>query len=119
MATETAVLPYFARTIQQSVLDGTNGLSIAANHVHIVGLCKSVKNAKAHRTDIFAIAQLSCFSRVHLRPMLPDSAAPCKDSRSFVGVERSFADIFTAALLGLYIDGPSRASVVLSISDGC
>jgi len=27
----------------------------------IVGLCKSVKNAKAHREDIFAIAQLSCY----------------------------------------------------------
>jgi len=35
---------------------------LAANHVRIVGLCKSVKNAKAHRADIFAIAQLSCLS---------------------------------------------------------
>jgi len=33
---------------------------LAANHVHIVRLCKSVKNAKAHRMDIFAIEQLSC-----------------------------------------------------------
>jgi len=33
---------------------------LAANHVRIVGLCKSVKNAKAHCADIFAIAQLSC-----------------------------------------------------------
>jgi len=33
---------------------------IAANHVPIVRLCKSVKNAKAHRVDIIAIAQLSC-----------------------------------------------------------
>jgi len=30
--------------------------------VRIVGLCKSVKNAKAHHADIFAIAQLSCFT---------------------------------------------------------
>jgi len=35
---------------------------LAANHVHIVGLCKSAKNAKVHRTDIFAIAQLSGYS---------------------------------------------------------
>jgi len=34
---------------------------LAANHVRIVRLCKSVKNAKAHRADIFAIAQLFCF----------------------------------------------------------
>ena len=33
---------------------------LAANHVRIVGLCKSVKNAKAHRADMFAIAQVSC-----------------------------------------------------------
>jgi len=32
---------------------------LAANYVRIVGLCKSVKNAKVHRADIFAIAQLS------------------------------------------------------------
>ena len=34
---------------------------LAVNHVLIVGLCKSVKNSKVHRVDIFAIAQLSCF----------------------------------------------------------
>jgi len=33
---------------------------LGANHVRIVGLCKCVKNAKAHRADIFAIAQFSC-----------------------------------------------------------
>ena len=36
---------------------------LAANHVRIFGLCKSVKNAKAHRADIFVIAQISWFSR--------------------------------------------------------
>jgi len=29
----------FTQTAQRSVLDGMNGLSIAANHVCIVGLC--------------------------------------------------------------------------------
>jgi len=35
---------------------------VAVNYVRFVGLCKSVKNAKAHHADIFAIAQLSCFA---------------------------------------------------------
>jgi len=42
----------FARTAQQSVLDGTNGLSSFKPCVY----CRIV-----HRTDIFVIAQLSCF----------------------------------------------------------
>jgi len=37
---------------------------LAVNRVRIVRLCKSVKNAKAHRVDIFAIAQLSCLNCV-------------------------------------------------------
>ena len=37
---------------------------LAANHVCIVELRKSVKNAKVHGADIFAIAQLSCQNRV-------------------------------------------------------
>jgi len=54
-ATETAVnfCLTFARTAQQSVLDGTNGLSgfKPCPYCH----CQIV-----HRADIFAIAQLSC-----------------------------------------------------------
>ena len=46
----------FARTAQQSVLDGTKLDFLAANHVRIVGLIH-----KAHRAAIFAIAQLSCY----------------------------------------------------------
>ena len=42
----------FARTSQQSVLDGTNGLSSFKPCAY----CRIV-----HRADIFAIAQLSCF----------------------------------------------------------
>ena len=34
---------------------------LAANYVRTVELCKSVKYAQAHRADIFAIAQLSCY----------------------------------------------------------
>jgi len=37
---------------------------LAVIHVHIVGLCKSVKNAKVHHADIFVIAQLSCLDTV-------------------------------------------------------
>jgi len=44
-------LPYFARTAQQSVLDGTNGLSSFKPCAY----CRIV-----HRADIFVIAQLSC-----------------------------------------------------------
>ena len=49
----------FARTGQQSVLDGTNGLS-SSTAVCIVGLC-----GHAHCTVVFAIAQLSCYNLVH------------------------------------------------------
>jgi len=35
---------------------------LTANQMRNVGLCKSVKNAKAHHAEIFAIAQLSCFT---------------------------------------------------------
>jgi len=38
---------------------------LAANHVHVVGLID-----KAHRTVIFAIAQLSCFKAYCLWPWL-------------------------------------------------
>jgi len=47
---------------------------LAANHVRIVGLCTSLKNATAHRADILAILQLSCTTRRrpragYIRPM--------------------------------------------------
>jgi len=38
---------------------------LAANHVRVVGLCQSDNNAKAHRADIFAIAQLSCLKMLN------------------------------------------------------
>jgi len=41
----------FARTVQQSVLDGTDGLSSSKPFAY----CRIV-----HRADMFAIAQLSC-----------------------------------------------------------
>jgi len=51
-ATETAVFCLiFARTAQQLVLDGTNGLSSFKSCAY----CRIV-----HRADIFAIARLSC-----------------------------------------------------------
>jgi len=50
-ATETAVLPNFARTTQQTVLDGTNRLYSSEPRAY----CRIV-----HHADIFAIAQLSC-----------------------------------------------------------
>ena len=58
----------FARTAQQPVLDGTNGLSSFKPCAY----CRIV-----HRADIFAIAQLSCFmltavitcyDNMHVRP---------------------------------------------------
>jgi len=57
-----------ARTAQQSVLDGTNGLSSSKPCAY----CRIV-----HRADIFAIAQLSCFTSF-LQPLM----------RSFVTVRQ-------------------------------
>jgi len=48
----------FARTAQQSVLDGTNRLSCFKRCAY----CRIV-----HRADIFAIAQLSCLSKLVIR----------------------------------------------------
>jgi len=52
----------FARTAQQLVLDGTNGLSSSKPCMCVLSVCGQV-----HRADIFAIAQLSCLSRAMCR----------------------------------------------------
>jgi len=44
----------FARTAQQLVLDGTNGLS----SFRLCAYCRIV-----HRVDIFAMAQLTCYNK--------------------------------------------------------
>jgi len=60
MATETAVFALFLPVYCPAIDTMVQIDFLAANHVRIIGLYKSVKNAKAHRADIFAIAQLSC-----------------------------------------------------------
>jgi len=47
-----------------TVLDDTNKLSSSEPHAYC-RIVKIGKNAKAHRADIFAIAQLSCYILRH------------------------------------------------------
>jgi len=76
-------LPYFARAAQQSVLDGTNGLSSVKPLP--CAYCRIV-----HCADIFAIAQLSCITteQLYTNVIYTVSSTESSRQRQYAGVVR-------------------------------